>query len=380
MTPRPDVDLILVGGGLASGLIALAAKARRPEVRIALIERASTLGGNHTWCWHAGDTHACTWVEPLVVQRWDGYAVRFPTRQRELDEAYAVTTSARLDQVVRAALTGPGDLVRTGHVAASVATDHVVLDDGSTLTAPVVVDARGPDRLPPARAAYQKFVGLEVELAAPVGPSRPILMDAQVPQRGAFRFVYTLPFAPDRLLIEDTYYADTPELDHADIRAEVLAYAAAAGWPVQRVVREEAGVLPLPLDAVVTAPTDATLAAGYAGGWFHPTTGYSFPPAVRVAEHLATHLDDPLGPAWRDLVRARDRQQRSFLFLNRMLFGAFAPDDRWHVLARFYGLPPATIRRFYAMTTTAGDRARILCGRPPRGFSIRRALGAGASA
>ena len=258
MTPRPDVDLILVGGGLASGLIALAAKARRPEVRIALIERASTLGGNHTWCWHAGDTHACTWVEPLVVQRWDGYAVRFPTRQRELDEAYAVTTSARLDQVVRAALTGPGDLVRTGHVAASVATDHVVLDDGSTLTAPVVVDARGPDRLPPARAAYQKFVGLEVELAAPVGPSRPILMDAQVPQRGAFRFVYTLPFAPDRLLIEDTYYADTPELDHADIRAEVLAYAAAAGWPVQRVVREEAGVLPLPLDAVVTAH-------GYAG-------------------------------------------------------------------------------------------------------------------
>ena len=43
-------------------------------------------------------------------------------------------------------------------------------------------------------------------------------------------------------------------------------------------------------------------------------------------------------------------------------------------MQRFYRLPPEAVRRFYAMTLTHGDRARILCGRPPRGFSLTRAL------
>jgi lycopene beta-cyclase len=63
-----------------------------------------------------------------------------------------------------------------------------------------------------------------------------------------------------------------------------------------------------------------------------------------------------------------------------MLFGAFAPQERYHVLERFYRLPESTIRRFYALETLAMDRARILCGRPPRGFSLRRLLASGAPA
>lgn len=41
-------DLILVGGGLANGLIAWRLKALRPQLRILLAERDATLGGNHT--------------------------------------------------------------------------------------------------------------------------------------------------------------------------------------------------------------------------------------------------------------------------------------------------------------------------------------------
>jgi lycopene beta-cyclase len=59
-----------------------------------------------------------------------------------------------------------------------------------------------------------------------------------------------------------------------------------------------------------------------------------------------------------------------------MLFGAFLPEARWNALQRFYRLPPDTIRRFYALETTRGDRLRIVCGRPPRGISLRVAIGA----
>jgi lycopene beta-cyclase len=59
------------------------------------------------------------------------------------------------------------------------------------------------------------------------------------------------------------------------------------------------------------------------------------------------------------------------------LFHAFAPAERYRVLERFYRLPAATIQRFYALETTLGDRAQILCGRPPTGFSWSRLLAGG---
>jgi lycopene beta-cyclase len=124
----------------------------------------------------------------------------------------------------------------------------------------------------------------------------------------------------------------------------------------------------------VPAPAPATsstpLVAGYQGGWFHPATGYSLPPALRLARHVAAHPPDELfGPAWSALCGAHERQARYFLLLNRMLFGAYRADDRWRVFERFYGLPAPTIRRFYAMATTRLDQLRIL-SRPARGFSL----------
>ena len=60
-------------------------------------------------------------------------------------------------------------------------------------------------------------------------------------------------------------------------------YAQAQGLGRCSVVREEEGVLPLPWSSALPAPNDPPLVAGYAGGLFHPITGYSLPVAVRLA-------------------------------------------------------------------------------------------------
>ena len=52
IAPAP---LTILGGGLAGGLIAYALSQRRPEVRLELIERGETLGGNHVWSFFDGD-------------------------------------------------------------------------------------------------------------------------------------------------------------------------------------------------------------------------------------------------------------------------------------------------------------------------------------
>jgi lycopene beta-cyclase len=201
-------------------------------------------------------------------------------------------------------------------------------------------------------------------------------MDATVQQRDGFRFMYVLPFAEDRVLVEDTTYSDSPELDSELSRREILNYAEQQGLVVRDCVREERGVLPLPTTMLPTRPAaNAPLRAGYGGGYFHPTTGYSLPVALRLAEHVAQRWPGPLlDSAFDELFTQHQKQFRYCLWLNRLLFGGFAPERRYEVLARFYRLPTATIARFYALNTTGLDRARILCGRPPRGFSAHRLL------
>lgn len=380
-----ELDYLLVGGGLGNALIALRLFDEQPRAKVGLVERGATLGGDHIWCFHAGDIDEASQpvVSRLVGASWPRYTVEFPELSRTLDERYCAVRSERLDAVVREAFAersgAQGSQLRLGARAVDSSAQSVTLDDGRVLRARVVLESRGPDALDAGeRGGYQKFLGLELKLRRPCPIAGPLLMDARLPQTDGFRFMYALPFASDHVLLEDTYFSDSSELDRERCRAEILGYARQNGFEIEAVVREEVGVLPLPtrLRSQPNPAPGGPLVAGYQGAWFHPVTGYSFPLAIRVASAVATTPLDALSETvWPALVREQRAQLRYCLWLNRLFFDAFAPEQRRNVIERFYRLPVPTVRRFYAMTLTHGDRARILCGRPPRGFSLTRALG-----
>ncbi len=378
-------DVVLVGGGLQNALIALALFDRNPHARVALVERSERVGGNHTWSFHSGDVPdgARSFVEPLVVHRWSGYDIAFPNLERRIAEPYATITSERLRAIVeRRFHDAPNAVLLTGAEAVRLEPSRVVLGGGRILHARLVVDARGPGAFPNSRrVAFQKFVGLELELNAPQRRNRPLLMDARVEQDDGFHFFYVLPFSERRVLVENTYFSDTSALDVRRLHRGALAYAERVGFDVRGVVREESGVLPLPLAVPGSFSDGSPLVAGYAGGFFHPTTGYSFPVALRLALHVANAPPaDRVTSRWARFVSAHRAQFRFAAFLNQLLFTAFEPEDRWNVLERFYRMPDDSIRRFYALETTAGDRLRLLCGRPPRGVKVTAALFGGVSA
>jgi lycopene beta-cyclase len=109
--------------------------------------------------------------------------------------------------------------------------------------------------------------------------------------------------------------------------------------------------------------------SGLRAALFHPTTGYSLPDAVRLADFLGAWKgvlsSAELYAAIRDLSLASWRQGRYLRFLNRMMFRAAEPSERFRILERFYRLPEPLIARFYAGRLTWRDRVRILTGRPP---------------
>jgi lycopene beta-cyclase len=371
-------DIVLVGGGLANALIALELLERQPQLDVRVVEREESAGGQHVWSFHPSDLSARQRrrIEPLVAHSWPTHEVRFPELRRELEGGYCSLTSDRLDRVLRECLR---ERLLLGREVVEVEADHVALAGGERLEARAVIDGRGAVPTTAFEVAYQKFVGLHVELDAPCGLEGPILMDATVPQVDGYRFIYTLPFDERSLLIEDTRYSDGADLDSEGMRTAILDYAESRGWSVSGVVEEEQGVLPIVLsgdiDAFWREAPAGVPRSGMRAALFQPTTGYSLPDAMALADELGA-IDSPSSAELDRVVRRRSRRawRRSgfFRLLNRMLFHAAEPAERYRVLQRFYGLPEPLIRRFYAGRPTIGDRIRILTGKPP--VPIHRAL------
>jgi lycopene beta-cyclase len=370
-------SLIIVGGGLAGGLCALALAKVRPDLALALVEPGETIGGNHLWSFFDADLsfEGRTLVTPLVAHRWPGYSVRFPAHRRRLTEGYNSIESDRLDTAVRAALPASA-IIRAS--ATSLTPTSVTLDNGRTLVADAVLDTSGINVTPEGLACgWQKFVGQLLTVPTGHGLVEPVVMDATVDQAEGYRFVYCLPFTRTEVFVEDTYYSDTPDLDPGEIRRRIARYAEVQGWADASVTREEIGVLPVVIGGDFDRfwpAADPVARAGVRAGLFHPLTSYSLPDAVRFAHWLATEapLDSTLGRATRTLARARWKRGKFDRLLARMLMRAADPPERYRVLERFYRLPAPLIARFYAGRSTLGDRMRILAGRPP--VSIRRAM------
>jgi lycopene beta-cyclase len=369
--------LIVAGAGLAGSLAALAVAEAQPGTRVTLLDRAPGPLEAHTWSFHATDISP-SWhrrLAPAVRARWDGQEVRFADHTRRLRAGYASIDGTGLSRLIART---PGVTIRWDTPIAELDARGATLADGTRLKGDCVLDARGASSSRHLVTGWQKFLGLEIETDRPHGLARPVIMDATVPQEDGYRFVYLLPFAPTRLLVEDTRYSDAPALDEAGLAAAVRAYAEARGWSGQE-VRRERGVLPIALahDAAAfwAEAEGGPVPVGLRAGLFHPVTGYSLPVAAHVADIVAAtpSLTTPaVFAAVRDHALKRAEDDRFLRLLNRMLFRGCAPDARHRVLSRFYRLPEPLIERFYAGRLTALDRLRIVTGKPP--IPIRDAL------
>jgi lycopene beta-cyclase len=373
-------DVLIVGGGLAGGLLALKLRERYPDLRFLLLEKAAHLGGEHTWSFHSADLdpEQVAWLKPFVKKSWPRVTVRFPDFERTLEGAYHSISSDRFDTLIRARL---GQSVLVSCPVRDVEQDQVVLKDGTRLEASCVIDARGwlpvNETVP---SAYQKFTGWDVRLTDHHGLKHPILMDATCPQSDGYRFFYLLPWDNRRLLVEDTRYSDSPELDAVADEQAIRGYIEAQGWRIEEVERVERGVLPIPLfrETLIRSPGVAEPPAiGARGGFVHPVTGYSLPRTLRSIDSLIEKVTSwkvaAITARLSALHERETRDDRFFLLLNRMLFRAPRPDRRWRVLRRFYGFEQGLIDRFYRGSLRAGDRFRILFGKAP-GVPLFRAV------
>ena len=384
------LDVVIVGGGLAGGLIALALYRHAPGCRFVVIEAGRTLGGHHRWSWFETDIpmRERALMAGFHLNGWDeGYDITFPGLGRTLPTSYRSLASAEFHRALMAEL--PGERVMLETKAASLDAGGVTLADGKRLAARRVIDCRPFKPSKHLAGGWQVFLGQHFKCEKPHGLTRPVIMDASVDQLAphgngeAYRFVYVLPLSEDEVFIEDTYYADQPKMDADVLKGRVAEYAHRHGWKGE-VIDQEAGILPVISGGDFAAATaevaiPGVALAGARGGFSHPLTSYTLPFAVdnalAIAKMIARQPDlsgEELAAFCARRARRHWRATAYYRMLSRMLFEAAEPGKRVVVFEHFYALRGALVERFYAGRSTWPDRLRILTGKPP--VAIPRAI------
>jgi lycopene beta-cyclase len=357
--------LLIAGGGLAGCLAALALAKQRPEVPLLLVEETERFGGNHVWSFlepEVDEEHRWL-IDPMISMSWPGYYVSFPGHSRKLSIPCHSIRSEDLDRIVRETLRP--DQYRLGTKVVAVRENELGLPGGEAIRADAAIDARGFSSMSMIALGWRKFVGREFQFSRPHRVDLPVMIDATVDQLEGYHFVYCLPLSEDRLLVEDTYFSETPDLDKEKVRGRIDAYLALRGWKGGVPEREESGVLPIALSDDVHAfwrGSGARVAKlGVRGGFFHPSTGYSLADAVRTAMLLVEQRDYS-GPTLHDLFESEVGQlwkkREFFRVFNEALFDAPAWERR-QIMGNLYELDGEILARFYAGRLGVLDRMKI---------------------
>ena len=175
-------------------------------------------------------------------------------------------------------------------------------------------------------------------------------------------FLYVLPFAVDRALVEVTSFARTAP-SRAAMQAWLDAEIDALEPGGHDVVRTEAGALPMEV-GFRAAAQPGTVHMGLAGGAARPATGYAFQRIQAQADTLAGHLI-----AGRPPVLPRDGAALAWMDAIFLKVLATWPARGPALFEALFGrVGPDRLERFLSGSTRADDRLAVITALPPRPF------------
>ena len=361
---RPAFDLAILGGGCAG--LSLAQRLARTRLRAVVIEPREAYADDRLWSFWRMRDHPFAGLARRRFSRWRVAAPgAAPVTRRSDAFAYeSLPAGAVYDACLAAIDAAPGLRLargtRAGAVRATPGGFRVETDRGA-IDAAQVVDARPPR----GRAGYgQFFEGREIATdGAAFDPGVATLMDFRRTEHAAIEFVYTVPFARDRALVELTWFAAAPPppgLLARRLDEEIAALAPRGATTVRR----EAGAIPMTL-ARDAPPAPGVAMAGLAGGAARPSTGYAFQRIQAWADACAASLaaGGPALPAPRDpgLTRFMDA-----LFLRVLTRDPAAGPALFRSL--FANAPRDRLERFLSGGAGLADRASVVASLPPRRF------------
>jgi lycopene beta-cyclase len=357
-------DYIIAGAGLAglSLLQHMMQHAFFRHKRILVLDKAAKKSNDRTWCFWEQQAGP---FEPVVHHRWDQidfYSRHFSARYDTAPYTYKMIRSADLYRhVLQQAADRPGIwFVNTTIISITDQPGQAtVTTSNGTFAAPYVFSSvlwNTPAPHPKRHHLLQHFRGWFIETEQPVFNQRQAtFMDFRVIQRKAATFMYVLPTAPNRALVEYTLFSGQvlPEEDYETALQEYINHFVTTKFTV---LEKEAGIIPMTNQAFSSdAPHIVHL--GTAGNQTKASSGYTFRFVQKHCSRIIAALVSGSKPTGLGMPPARFRYYDS-VFLNVLARNQPAADE---VFARlFKGNDPATIFRFLDNESSLRDDLAII--------------------
>ncbi len=363
-------DVILVGCGFASGILAYRLRQVRPEIKILVIEQKKKLSAEYTWSFFTQDISAenMQWVSPLIKYSWNRFEVRFPKYTRFFNFTYnSIPAESLFDRIKKQ----PGTDFLTGKKVIEITQDHVRLNNGKIFRAKCIIDGRGYRERLNFDTGYQKFVGIDLTLKEPHNLDHPVIIDATIKQKDGFRLMYVLPWEKNRLMLEDTYYTLNPEMDIKSIKNDILSYATSSGWRVKSIDRIEQGCTAIPMEEDPDLGKEMKKGipmVGIRGGIINPMTGYASPAAIALADKIS-RLSEINNKTVSDAIKKAIPEILPPLkftrLMDRMMFTCTIPDELHLLFQYFFKKNEGMVSRFFSGRYKLKDYINIFTAVPP---------------
>ncbi len=378
MVARVEADFAVIGGGcaglsLATAIAEGAGEGRPPK--IVIVEPRERYVRDRTWCMWPVESQPFT---AAIRHRWSRWEVRAPGRtivrgSEQLPYVH-VASDAFYEQALDR-LRARGVEIHLGVRATSVTDEGervTVETSAGPLRARLAFDSRPPRAPSPARGRgavdevdlLQHFVGWEIKVdGAPFDPSTAVLMDFDVPQDDGLHFLYVLPFAADRALVEATYFSEST-LPAATYEARIRDYLERR-FAVREFEIEfrERGVIPMTTAPASPQPSPRVFDIGLRGGFAKPSTGYAFLAIQRYSREMAARLrragERPPRPPPARPTRATAMDRVFLSYLHRS--PERGPDLFVDLFER---LPPELLIRFLSDRASPRECLRVMSASP----------------
>ncbi|PHR95713.1 MAG: lycopene cyclase [Leeuwenhoekiella sp.] len=292
-------DYLILGAGL-SGLMLAQALVSDPyfkDKRILLLDKSEKKTNDRTWCFWSENTR--DW-DAVISKKWERIAFKGENFSAEIPlESYSYNKIEGIDfyeSVFRKLRASKQLTFKTEAFQSLTETPEYVevTTSGATYTAGRVFSSVLPPERLKNQTKYpvlqQHFIGWEVRTQEPIfDPEVATFMDFTIPQRGNTRFIYVLPTAPNKALVEYTLFSEHL-LPDEEYEAAIEDYMEALGASQYELVSTEKGSIPMTAYPFEKHNSRRLLHIGTAGGWTRGSTGYTFTYTLKRTAELVAFL------------------------------------------------------------------------------------------
>ncbi len=300
-----EFDFVIVGAG-ASGLLLADAMGKDPffsDSTILVLEKKRKTQNDRTWCfWEKGDGA----FDTLLAKSWP--KIYFAGQHMELTTSihpYTYKMIRGIDFYKRYLerlasyqnVTVIHDEVLSFKEHADGA--EVITKTGCYKTNQVFNSIFDYNRIITQKrypVLQQHFLGWFVTTEHPVFDTEvATFMDFSIPQQGNTRFMYVLPFAENKALVEYTLFS-AETLSKQDYEKAITTYLLEKDAGSYEITEVEQGNIPMTCYDFSKHNTEHVFNIGIAGGWAKASTGYTFMSTTKKVKALLAHLKKGKNP------------------------------------------------------------------------------------